>query len=48
MNRHQNTLKDMLEELQYKDDPNDTARINALLMGIHAINALELLKGSKP
>jgi len=37
----QATLKDMLEEMQYKDDENDINRINALLKGIDAINKLE-------
>jgi len=43
-NRHQNRLKDMLDELQHLDRHLDEARINALIYAIHAINRLELLE----
>tara|TARA_B100001094_G_C17485328_1_gene463865 strand:- start:44 stop:199 length:156 start_codon:yes stop_codon:yes gene_type:complete len=44
MNRHQNVLKDMLDELQYIDQDVDEARINALIYAIHVINENEMLK----
>ena len=44
MNRHQNVLKDMLDELQHLDREEDVARINALIEAIGWANKIEALK----
>jgi len=47
MNRHQNILKDILDELQQLNREVDEARINALIYAIHVINENELLKAQR-
>jgi len=46
MSRHQNTLKDMLGELQHLNREVDESRINALTYAIHVINENEMIKST--
>ena len=45
-NKHQNVLRNMLDELQQLDREVDVANINALIYAIHVINENEMIKST--